>query len=172
MWLLFFYSLSLFLFRCGYFSFIHFHLPYSDVATFLVFTFFRVVFFSLIHFHFSYSDVVTFLVSGNSWRNLDTSSQSTSIDLTSDASEAYYHTKKQNKKTNAISPKIHISFHDVKTSLCHRLPGTGGCCRWCKPPQEVNNFKKFNCVMSNLNHKSNKLILCKQGDFFNWPSLA
>ena len=151
MWLLFFYLLSLFLFRCGYFSFIHFHLPYSDVATFLVFTFFRVVFFSLIHFHFSYSDVVTFLVSGNSWRNLDTSSQSTSIDLTSDASEAYYHTKKN--KNKCYFTKIHISFHDVKTSLCHRLPGTGGCCRWCKPYQEVNNFKKFNCVMSNLNHK-------------------
>jgi len=29
--------------------------------------------------------VVTFLVSGNSWHNLDTSSQSTSIDMTSDA---------------------------------------------------------------------------------------
>ena len=157
MWLLFFYSLSLSLFRCGYFFCIHL---------------FRGGFFSFIHFHFSYSDVVTFLVSGNSWRNLDTSSQSTSIDLTSDASEAYYHTKKQNKKTNAISPKIHISFHDVKTSLCHRLPGTGGCCRWCKPSQEVNNFKKFNCVMSNLNHKSNILILYILGDFFNWPSLV
>ena len=65
------------------------------MATFLVFTFFRGGSFTLIHFHFSYSDVVTFLVSGNSWHNLDTSSQSTSIDMTSDASEAYYHTKQE-----------------------------------------------------------------------------
>ena len=38
-WLLFFYSLSLFFFRCGYFSFFHSNFPYSDVAIFLLFTF-------------------------------------------------------------------------------------------------------------------------------------
>ena len=134
--------------------------PFLEVALLLLFTL----------AFFSYSDVVTFLVSGNSWHNLDTSSQSTSIDLTSDASEAYYHTKKT-KKTIAFSPEIHISFHDVKTSLCHRLPGTGGCCRWCKPSQEVNNFKKFNCVMSNLNQKSNKLFYVYRVTFLTDPPL-
>ena len=137
------------------------------MATFLVFTFFRGGSFTLIHFHFSYSDVVTFLVSGNSWHNLDTSSQSTSIDMTSDASEAYYHTKKTKKKNNCF-----FTRNTYFISRCEDLTVPPATWNWrmLSLMQTISGGEQLQEIqLCDVKFKSEikQIILCIQGDFFN-----
>ena len=136
--------------------------PFLEVALLLLFTL----------AFFSYSDVVTFLVSGNSWRNLDTSSQSTSIDMTSDASEAYYHTKKKTKKNNCYFTK-----NTYFISRCEDLTVPPATWNWrmLSLMQTISGGEQLQEIqLCDVKFKSEikQIILCIQGDFFNWPSLA